>query len=80
MKWALWLDLFLKRHCTARGLSPKTIAAYGDTLNGFRTFVRFRLEDREPDLLTVNDVLVYVDHLRRERLNGASAVNPEILT
>lgn len=78
MKWALWLQLFLERHCTARGLSPKTIAAYGDTLRAFRAFVQFRLGDKEPDALTVSDVLVYVDYLRGERRNGASAVNRQV--
>lgn len=78
MKWELWLSLFLERHCTARGLMPKTIAAYAATLKGFRAFVQFRLEDREPDALSASDILVYVDYLRRERGNGGSAVNRQV--
>ena len=75
MKWELWLKLYLERHCTARGLMPKTIAAYGAALKQFRDFVRFRLGDREPDALSASDVLVYVEHLRSERRNGSAAVN-----
>jgi integrase/recombinase XerD len=78
MKWAHWQNLYLEKHCTARGLSPRTIAAYAMTLEGFRTYVRFRLEDRDPDELTARDILVYVDYLRRERNNGASAVNRQV--
>ena len=78
MKWELWLNLFLERHCTARGLSPKTIAAYSATLAGFRGWVQFRLSDKGPDELTAKDILEYVDYLRRERRNGASAVNRQV--
>jgi integrase/recombinase XerD len=79
MKWALWFDLYLHRHCTARGLMPRTIAAYEATLNGFLKYVRFRLKDRAPDELTPNDFIGYVDYLRRERHNGASAVSRQVV-
>jgi len=78
MKWELWLKAFLERHCTARGLSPKTIAAYSATLQGVRAWVRFRLGDKGPDELSAKDILEYVDYLRRERHNGASAVNRQV--
>jgi site-specific recombinase XerD len=78
MKWAYWTDLYLNRHCTARGLSPRTIAAYQASLEGFRVYVRFRLGDRGPDELTARDLLEYVDYLRRERRNGPSAVNRQV--
>jgi integrase/recombinase XerD len=78
MKWDLWLKLYLEKHCSARGLMTKTIAAYGATLEGFRAYVRFRLEDRGPDELTSRDILEYVEYLRRERHNGASAVNRQV--
>jgi integrase/recombinase XerD len=78
MKWEVWFSLYLERHCTARGLMPRTIAAYAATLAGFRAYVRFRLADRAPDELTARDVLEYVEHLRRERHNGASAVNRQV--
>lgn len=78
MRWEMWFELFLERHCTARGLSPKTIAAYRATLDGFRAWVRFRLADKSPDELAARDVLEYVEYLRRERGNGASAVNRQV--
>ncbi len=75
MKWEYWIDVYLNKHCTARGLRLTTIAAYKSTLEGFRAYVRFRLDDRGPDELTARDLLEYVDYLRRERHNGDSAVN-----
>ena len=78
MKWAFWLDLYLHKHCTARGLSPRTIAAYEATLKGVVSYVRFRLQDRGPDEITARDVLEYVDYLRRERRNGPGAVNRQV--
>ncbi len=79
MKWKAWLHLYLEQHCTARGLSPKTIAAYAATLEQFRAWVKFRLGDKGPDELTARDILEYVDYLRRERGNGASAVNRQVV-
>lgn len=78
MKWAFLMELYLNRHCTARGLMPRTIAAYQASLDGFRAFVRFRLDDRGTDELTARDILEYVDYLRRERRNGPSAVNRQV--
>jgi len=78
MKWEYWTTLYLERHCTARGLSPKTIHAYRATLQGFRCYVRCRLDDCSPDAITARDVLEYVDYLRKERDNGASAVNRQV--
>ena len=78
MTWKYWMSLYLQRHCTARGLRSSTIEAYQATLEGFRNYVRFRLEDISPDTLTPMDVLQYVDYLRKERDNGASAVNRQV--
>jgi len=78
MKWDWWLQLYLERHCTARGLASRTIAAYAATLDGFRRYVRFRLSDRGPDELSARDILEYVEYLRRERQNGPSAVNRQV--
>jgi site-specific recombinase XerD len=74
VKWDHWLRLYLERHCTARGLMPKTIAAYAATLAGFRGFAEFRLQRRGPDELAARDILEYVEYLRRERRNGPAAV------
>ena len=78
MKWETWLQMFLECHCTARGLSPKTITAYSALLEMFRGWVRFRLGDKGPDELSARDILEYVEHLRRDRHNGASAVNLQV--
>ncbi|MEK7993345.1 MAG: tyrosine-type recombinase/integrase [Planctomycetota bacterium] len=78
MKWVFWIQQYLDVHCTARGLASKTIRAYKATLEGFEGYVQFRLGARGPDELTPKDILDYVDYLRRERHNGASAVNRQV--
>ena len=75
MKWAFWIRQYVEVHCTARGLSSKTLRAYQDTLQGFKGYVDFRLEGKAPDELTARDILEYVEYLRRERHNGAAAIN-----
>jgi integrase/recombinase XerD len=78
MKWDYWTTLYLQTHCTARGLRSSSIDAYQATLNGFRDYVRWRLEERGPEEITARDVLEYLDYLRRERDNGASAINRQV--
>jgi len=78
MNWDYWITLYLQTHCTARGLRPSSIDAYQATLKGFREYVRWRLKDVGPQQLTPRDVLEYLDYLRRERDNGASAVNRQV--
>lgn len=78
MKWDHWLQLYLEKHCAARGLMPRTIAAYGATLKGFQGYVQFRLQGRGPDELSARDILDYVEYLRRERRNGPGAVNRQV--
>jgi integrase/recombinase XerD len=75
MKWCYWIELYTRTHCTARGLRPKTIAAYEAALRQFHGYVRVALEDKAPDAMTARDVLEYVQHLRDARGNGDSAVN-----
>ncbi|MGA7824984.1 MAG: phage integrase N-terminal SAM-like domain-containing protein, partial [Steroidobacteraceae bacterium] len=74
MKWSYWMALYLRTHCVARGLSPLSIAAYQATLAQFRSWSEAHCT-REPDAVTARHVLEYLEHLRRERDNGASAVN-----
>jgi integrase/recombinase XerD len=75
MTWDYWICLYTRTHCAARGLRGSTIAAYGATLHQFRAYVEVRLENRGPDQVTTQDVLSYLEHLRRERDNGDSAVS-----
>ena len=78
MKWSFWIQQYVDVHCTARGLSSKSMHAYKATLEGFKDYVQFRLGERSPDELTAKDILEYVEYLRRERHNGASAVNRQV--
>ena len=75
MMWTYWMVLYLRTHCVARGLSPLTIAAYEATLNQFRAWIEVQTPSQSPDRVAARDVLAYLEHLRRERDNGASAVN-----
>jgi len=75
MMWTYWMALYLRTHCVARGLSPLTIAAYEATLNQFRAWIEVQTPSQSPDRVAARDVLAYLEHLRRERDNGASAVN-----
>jgi site-specific recombinase XerD len=78
MTWDYLIELYLQTHCTARGLRASSINAYQATLEGFRKYVRDRLENRGPQQLTPRDVLGYLDYLRRERNNGGAAVNRQV--
>lgn len=75
MTWNYWIALYTQTHCTARGLRPKTIAAYADALRQFYEYVRIVLDDKPPEAITARDLLGYVQHLRDVRKNGDSAVN-----
>jgi integrase/recombinase XerD len=75
MKWDYWITLYIHTHCTARGLRALTIQAYEATLKGFRQYARERWPERGPDQLSACDVLQYLEYLRTERDNGASALN-----
>lgn len=75
MTWDFAIHQYIHVHCVARGLASKTIAAYQATLRQFEAYVLVRLEAKGPDQVTARDVLEYLEHLRRERNNGASAIN-----
>jgi integrase/recombinase XerD len=78
MKWDYWICLFTGTHCTARGLRSLTIAAYKNALAQFHEYVKAHLADLSPDLVTARHVLEYVEHLRRVRDNGESAINRHV--
>src|SRR5437899_2440665 len=75
MKWDYWIALYLNTHCAARGLRTLSIQAYQATLKGFRQYTQEKWPERGPDQLSACDILQYLDHLRKERHNGASALN-----
>jgi integrase/recombinase XerD len=79
MTWEYWITLYIRTHCTARGLRSSSIAAYDTALRQFWSYARFRLDDQQPGRMAVRDVLEYVQHLRNERHNGASAVNRHVV-
>lgn len=79
MKWACWIDLYVQTHCTARGLRASTLAAYETCLEQFRGWVHTQLGAVEPDALHARDLLAYVEHLRRDRGNGDSAVGRHLI-
>ncbi len=78
MKWDYWIKLYLETHCTARGLRTSSISAYQATLAGFHEYAAGHWSERGPEQITARDVLEYLDYLRRERDNGASAVNRQV--
>ena len=75
MKWNYWMTLYLRTHCVARGLRPLSIAAYAASLEQFRAWIDAHHAAKAPDAVVARDILEYLEHLRRERDNGDSAVN-----
>lgn len=75
MKWDYWIGLYINTHCVARGLRALTIAAYKATLKGFQEWVKDTWPERGPDELSAADMLRYLEHLRTDCDNGASALN-----
>lgn len=78
MNWDYAITLYLETHCTARGLSSKTITAYRGTMRLFRDYVRTKKADLAPAAIRARDVLDYVNYLRDERGNHACAVNRQV--
>jgi site-specific recombinase XerD len=75
MMWSYWMALYLRTHCVARGLSPLSIAAYEATLVRFRQWIGKQAPGKCPDQVSAREVLAYLEYLRRERDNGACALN-----
>lgn len=78
MMWRYWIRLYIDTHCVARGLLPRTLAAYEITLTQFSDWLRLTQAERPPDQVTARDVLQYLQHLRESRGNGDSAVNRQL--
>ena len=81
--FALLVQRFFTEHLTHhRAVSPRTVAAYGDT---FRLLLRFaeRHTGKSPTSLKLVDldaelVLAFLDHLESERKNGARSRNARL--
>lgn len=81
--FALLVQRFFTEHLTHhRAVSPRTVAAYGDT---FRLLLLFaeRHTGKSPTSLKLVDldaklVLAFLDHLERERRNGARSRNARL--
>jgi integrase/recombinase XerD len=81
--FALLVQRFFTEHLTHhRAVSPRTVAAYGDT---FRLLLQFaeRHTGKSPTSLKLVDldaklVLAFLDHLERERKNGARSRNARL--
>jgi integrase/recombinase XerD len=78
MKWDYWIALYLQTHCTARGLRSSSIESYRATLLRFREYARTQWAERGPDQISAREVLEFLDYLRRERHNGAAAINRQV--
>jgi integrase/recombinase XerD len=78
MKWEYWISLYLNKHCSVRGLQPKTITAYRDALAQFREYITVIIKHKSPDQVIAKDILDYVDYLRNDRSNQNAAVNRSI--
>lgn len=81
--FAMLVQRFFTEHLTRhRAVSPRTVAAYGDT---FRLLLRFaeRHAEKPPTALALADldaklVLAFLDHLERDRKNGARSRNARL--
>lgn len=78
MKWDCYFSAYLEKHCSARGLQPKTILAYGETLKIFREFIIGNFNNASPDEIKTKDILEYVEYLRNQRKNQDAAVNRNV--
>ena len=80
MKWNYWIALYVRTHCTARGLAllQHRGLRHGASDNSELTGP-VPAHYRPPDRIAVRDVLEYVQHLREHALNGTSAVNRHVV-
>ena len=78
MKWELFRELFLGKFCTARGLSARTIATYGEVLDEFKSYLDIEKKGLGvADVVTV-DICDFIEHLRKFRCNCGSTVNKKV--
>ncbi len=73
MRWEHWIDQYLTRYCTARGLAATSIKTYQDVLTDFSTKMQ-KLGKSDPMYVDVRDVFKYLDYLKTERGNGQASI------
>jgi len=81
--FAMLVQRFFVEHLTHhRAVSPRTVAAYGDTFRLLLQFVEQHTGKSPTDLklvdLDAKLVLAFLDHLERERKNGARSRNARL--
>jgi site-specific recombinase XerD len=74
MRWEYAINLYVEKFCMVRGLASRTQAAYARTLMMFAQYA-VKKERIAPEEVTSNDIIDYIEYLRKERGNGNSAVN-----
>jgi integrase/recombinase XerD len=79
MMWEYCLTLYLRTHCTARGMKASTIASYEGALRQFVSYVEVKLENKAPAAVAARDVLEYLQYLRVERKNADAAVSRSLV-
>jgi integrase/recombinase XerD len=79
MMWTYCLTLFLRTHCTARGMKASTIASYEACLRQFMSYVEVKLANKAPSEVVARDVLEYLQYLRTDRKNADAAVSRSLV-
>ncbi|MFO0812019.1 MAG: tyrosine-type recombinase/integrase [Gemmatales bacterium] len=79
MMWQYCLSLYLRTHCTARGMKASTIASYEASLRQFVSYVEVKLQNKAPAAVAARDVLEYLQYLRTDRKNAEAAVSRSLV-
>lgn len=73
MRWNYWIDQYLTRYCTARGLASSSIKTYEDVLTDFASKMQ-NYGKQDPTTVDIRDVFKYLDYLKTERGNGQASI------
>lgn len=78
MRWDKSKEECLDSYCQVQGLRASTVRAYWDALNQYTGYMEEVIGRHAPEEVSIQDVFSYIDYLREERRNGASAINRAI--